>query len=58
MTKGEKLLKIEEVAEMLRVSTRTITRYIEDGKLKASRIGNWRIKESHLNKFLKDTSNK
>ena len=58
MTKGEKLLKIEEVAEMLRVSTRTITRYIEDGKLKASRIGKWRIKSADLDQFLKETSNK
>ncbi len=42
----DKLLNIEEVAKMLRVSTRTIIRYIESGKLKASKIGVWRIKES------------
>ncbi|TSC59607.1 MAG: Uncharacterized protein LiPW15_627 [Parcubacteria group bacterium LiPW_15] len=54
---AEKLLTIEEVAEILRVSTRSVNRYIELGKLKASKIGVWRIKESDLNAFLEDTSN-
>lgn len=54
---AEKLLTIEEVAEILRVSTRSVNRYIESGKLKASKIGVWRIKESDLNAFLEDTSN-
>lgn len=53
----EKLLTIEEVAKILRVSTRSVNRYIELGKLKASKIGVWRIKESDLNAFLEDTSN-
>ena len=54
----EKLLTIEEVADILRVSTRTIVRYIESGKLKASKIGVWRIKESDVRLFLEETSNK
>lgn len=54
---AEKLLTIQEVAEILRVSTRSVNRYIELGKLKASKIGVWRIKESDLNAFLEDTSN-
>jgi excisionase family DNA binding protein len=41
----------------LRVSGRSITRYIESGKLKASKIGVWRIKESDLHAFLEKTSN-
>lgn len=53
----EKLLTIEEVAEILRVSTRSITRYIESGRLSASKIGVWRIKQSDLNDFLNKTSN-
>lgn len=53
----DKLLTIEEVAEILRVSTRTVTRYIESGRLRASKIGVWRIKQSDLNKFLEETSN-
>ncbi len=54
----EKLITIEEVADILRVSTRTIVRYIESGKLKASKIGVWRIKESDVHLFLEETSNK
>ena len=54
----EKLLTIEEVADVLRVSTRTIIRYIESGKLKASKIGVWRIKEADVRLFLEETSNK
>ncbi len=53
----EKLFRIEEAAEILRVSGRSVTRYIESGKLKASKIGVWRIKESNLNAFLEETSN-
>lgn len=54
----EKLLTIEEVADILRVSTRTILRYIDSGKLKASKIGVWRIKEADVHQFLEETSNK
>lgn len=57
MNEIEKLFTIEEVAKILRVHTRTVTRYIEAGKLKASKIGVWRIKESDLNSFLDKTSN-
>ncbi|MFA5098743.1 MAG: helix-turn-helix domain-containing protein [Candidatus Paceibacterota bacterium] len=56
-TNIDKLFTIEEVAEILRVSTRSVTRYIETGKLKASKIGVWRIKEVDLNAFLEKTSN-
>jgi len=55
--KTNKLLTIEEVAEVLRVSTRTVIRYIESGKLKASKIGVWRIKQSDVDVFLENTSN-
>ncbi len=53
----DKLLTIEEVAEILRVSTRTVIRYIDSGKLKASKIGVWRIKQSDVDMFLEKTSN-
>lgn len=56
-TNIDKLFTIEEVAKILRVSTRSVTRYIETGRLKASKIGVWRIKETDLNAFLEDTSN-
>ena len=53
----DKLLTIKEVAKILRVSERSVNRYIESGRLRASRIGQWRIKESDLEKFLKENSN-
>lgn len=56
-TEKDKLLTIEEVAEILRVSERSVNRYIVSGKLKASKIGWWRIKQSDLDKFLEETSN-
>ena len=54
---NEKLLTAEEVAKILRVSYRSVVRYIESGKLKASKIGMWRIKQSDLDAFLEQTSN-
>ena len=53
----EKLFTIDEIAKILRVSGRSVARYIESGKLKASKIGVWRIKQSDLNAFLDTTSN-
>ena len=53
----EKLLTVEEVADILRVSYRTVVRYIESGRLRASKIGVWRIKQSDLDDFLNKTSN-
>jgi excisionase family DNA binding protein len=53
----DKFLTIEEVAKILRVSTRSVNRYIVSGKLKASKIGWWRIKQSDLDEFLEETSN-
>ncbi len=54
---SEKLLTIEEVADILRVSYRSVIRYIESGRLKASKIGVWRIRQFDLDKFLEETSN-
>jgi len=53
----DKLLTIEEVAEILRVSSRSVNRYIESGRLKASKLGVWRIKQADLDRFLEETSN-
>jgi len=53
----EKLLTIKEAAIILRVSERSVLRYIESSRLRASRIGQWRIKESDLEKFLEENSN-
>ncbi|MBZ9571955.1 helix-turn-helix domain-containing protein [Patescibacteria group bacterium] len=51
------LLTIKEVAKYLKVSERSILRYIESGRLRASKIGQWRIKKGDLEKFLKENSN-
>ena len=53
----EKLFTLKETAKILRVSERTIMRYLKSGKLKASKLGQWRIKESDLEKFLKENLN-
>ena len=53
MTANEKLLTLNEVAKVLRVSERSVFRYIHGGKLKATKIGYWRISQKDLNDFLK-----
>ena len=53
----EKLLTLKETAKILRVSERTIMRYLKSGKLKASKAGQWRIKQSDLDEFLKENLN-
>lgn len=50
----EKLYSLKEVAEMLRVSERSMFRYIHSGKLKANKVGGWKISESELKAFLSD----
>jgi len=54
----QKLLTVKEVAEQLRVSSRTIMRYIYSRKLRATKMGQWRITPEDIAKFLKDNSNK
>jgi len=44
---------VEEIAKILRVSKMTIFRYIKSGKLKATKIGQWRIKKEDLDKLIK-----
>lgn len=53
----DKLLTIREVANYLRVSERSVLRYIEAGRLKSSKVGWWRVMQSDLDKFLIKTSN-
>jgi len=51
-----KFLTTKEVAEFLRVSERSIFRYIHSGKLKAVKIGYWRIDEKDLKEFIERNS--
>lgn len=52
--KGD-ILTIEEVAKVLKVSKRTVYRWVESGDLKVARIGRktYRVFESDLNKFIR-----
>lgn len=53
----EKFLTIKEVAKKLRVSERSVMRYIKAKKLRASKMGQWRIREADLELFFKKCSN-
>ena len=52
-----KFLTIKEVAKKLRVSERSVMRYIKAKRLKASKMGQWRIKDVDLESFFKKYSN-
>lgn len=54
---SEKFLKLEQVAEILQVSVRSLYRYIAEGKIKATKVGYWRISEKDLEEFIKKNSN-
>lgn len=53
----DKLLTLKEVAKYLRVSERSVLRYIASGRLKATKIGYWRISKEALEDFIKENSN-
>ncbi len=44
-------MTVGEVAKTLRVSQRSVMRYIKAKKLVASKMGQWRIKEGDLDRF-------
>ncbi len=54
---SEKLYSLQEVAKMLRVSERSVFRYIHGGKLRATKIGYWRISGADLSRFLTENQN-
>ena len=48
-----KVLTVEQTAELLQVSQRTVNRMIQDKKLPAFKVGGqWRVRESQLTKWL------
>lgn len=50
-----KIYTVKEVADLLKVSKMTISRYIQSGKLKSSKLGRMhRIADDDLRKFLED----
>ena len=51
----ERLLTIDEVAELCRVSGKTVRRWIEARELQAARLGNqWRIRAKDRDLFVRD----
>ena len=55
---NNEFLTLKEVAKKLRVSERSVFRYIHSGRLKASKVGYWRITKKDLKEFIKKHSNK
>ena len=52
MAKPE-VYSVEEVAEILKVSLRSVYHYVRSGQLKASKIGkSWRISSAALQDFI------
>lgn len=56
MNKNNQLLTVDEASKYLRVSIRSIYRYIQAGRLKAYKLPAWRIKEKDIEKFLEKHS--
>ena len=54
-TSPERLLTIPDAAECMRVSTKTIRRWISGGELPAAKLGfQWRIRPQDLTRFVRD----
>jgi len=54
----DNFLTLKETAKKLRVSERSVFRYIHSKRLKASKVGYWRITEKDLKEFIQKHSNK
>lgn len=57
MRMKDELLTLKEVAKKLRVSERSVFRYIHAGRLNATKVGYWRISGKDLHSFLKQNEN-
>ena len=55
MFSKDDILTIEEVSKILKVSKRTVYRWIDSGELRVARIGRktYRVFESDLRKFIR-----
>ena len=52
------ILTVGEVAKLLKVSTKTIYRLIDEKTLKASKVGSsWRVKKSDIDDYLNNNTN-
>lgn len=49
----KKVYTLDEVAEILSVTKRTVYSYVKDGKLEAVKVGKfWRVRKDQLDRFL------
>lgn len=52
----EKYYSVEQISEMLNIHSKTIQRYIREGKLRAGKIGkSWRVTGHDLSVFMEST---
>ena len=53
MAETTKVYTLEEIAEILHVTRRTLYTYIKEGKLRAVKVGkSWRVTQKSLDEFL------
>lgn len=57
MPNKEELLRVKDIVERFGISERTLYRYIKEGKLKAVRLGTWRIHKDDWAKFIEANVN-
>ena len=50
-------LTIGDVAKYLQLGERTVHRYVKEGRIKAVKIGGWRIMKKDLQDFIQQSSN-
>ena len=51
----KQLYTIEEVADFLRVSIRTVRRYLKDGTIRGFKVGqNWRISDEEVSRYINE----
>lgn len=55
--KKKQYLTVEDVMKRLDIGERTAYRYVKEGKIKAVKIGGWRIEEKDLQDFIKRSAN-
>jgi excisionase family DNA binding protein len=49
---------VKELAQILKISTRTVIKLIEEKKIRASKVGReWRVQREYLDEYLKKNEN-
>lgn len=55
--KDKDFYSLQEVAKILDISVRSLYRYIDSGRLRAVKVGYWRVDKADLDKFLRKFAN-